>query len=150
MGQIAVNQAAAGAALPVQTEGSGDDFYIQALQHFREYLKNSTGGRFSVEVADKLMSLGSGTAPRFTLTASDLDTIGLVYFKKGDYSRALNAWQSPQALTRRPATAAFCRRPSAWLKSAKERKRWKLSTRVLPEIRTPPVMTKLPMRSPVH
>ncbi len=100
LGQIAVNQAATGSALPVQSEGSGDDFYSQALQHFREYLKNSTGGRFSVEVADKLLSLGSGTAPRFTLSASDMDTIGLVYFKKGDYSRALSAWQSAQALTK--------------------------------------------------
>ncbi|HND07099.1 MAG TPA: transglycosylase SLT domain-containing protein [Candidatus Obscuribacter sp.] len=98
LGQIALNQAA-GSAAPAPTDaGNGDDLYNQALQHFREYLKNSTGGRFSPEVADKLISLGSGTAPKLSLSASDLDTIGLVYFKKGDYNRALSAWQSAQAL----------------------------------------------------
>ncbi|MBK9280215.1 MAG: hypothetical protein IPM93_18800 [Candidatus Obscuribacter sp.] len=58
------------------------------------------------------MSLGSGTAPKLSLSASDLDTIGLVYFKKGDYNRALSAWQSaPKLCPSLPPTPPFAKGP---------------------------------------
>ncbi|MBK9621826.1 MAG: transglycosylase SLT domain-containing protein [Candidatus Obscuribacter sp.] len=97
IGQMALNNAIAG--LP----GAQDDPLplTSAVQNFRDYLKGSTSGRFSAEVADKLMSLNAGTVQTASgstlqippLTADDLDLIGLVYYKKNDYNKALSLWQ---------------------------------------------------------
>jgi len=97
IGQMALNNAIAGLA------GGPDEQapLVSAVQNFRDYLKSSTSGRFSVEVADKLMSLNAGTIQTSSgsslqippLTAEDLDLIGLVYYKKNDYNKALSLWQ---------------------------------------------------------
>jgi tetratricopeptide (TPR) repeat protein len=65
----------------------------QAVAYLREYLKWSTNGRFSGDVADKLVSFSqpgaNGAPPAVTLTAADLEQIGTVFYKRGDLTKAL-------------------------------------------------------------
>lgn len=61
----------------------------EALAYFCDYLKGSVNGRFSSDVADKLMSLNARAA---ALTPADLDRIGLVYYRKNNYGKALDAF----------------------------------------------------------
>lgn len=95
LGQMALNRAN-------KADGVDTEELNSAVQYFRDYLKSSTGGRFSGEVADKLSAMGGLTASaatdankllRFPITADDLDLLGQVYFKRGDYARALAYWQ---------------------------------------------------------
>jgi len=78
LGQMALTDAGAGADPK------------QAMTYFSDYLKDSVNGRFSAEVADKLLAFGSKGA---LLTAADLERIGLVYYRKGDYAKALDAFE---------------------------------------------------------
>jgi len=61
----------------------------EALAYFSDYLKGSVNGRFSSDVADKLMAMNTRGA---ALTPADLDRIGLVYYRKNNYSKALDAF----------------------------------------------------------
>jgi soluble lytic murein transglycosylase-like protein len=67
-----------------------------AVSYLREYLKTGSGGRFSSEVADKLMALSqpaTGGAPAtITLTADDLEQIAAIYYKRGDLTKALGIY----------------------------------------------------------
>lgn len=95
LGQIALNNASASttgatASTTIDTPTSLNAKEVEnAASYFREYLKGSTGGRFSPEVADKLVMLGTRGV---TLTTEDHDLLGSVYFKKGDYTKALAEW----------------------------------------------------------
>lgn len=59
----------------------------EAQNYFRAYVKVSSGGRFSQDVADKLVDMDNHGLP---MTADDANAVALVYFKKGDWGRALN------------------------------------------------------------
>ncbi len=67
----------------------GSPAEAEALAYFCDYLKGSVNGRFSSDVADKLMAFNTRGA---TLTPADLDRIGLVYYRKNNYSKALDAF----------------------------------------------------------
>ncbi|MBS1997838.1 MAG: transglycosylase SLT domain-containing protein [Cyanobacteria bacterium SZAS LIN-2] len=85
LAQAAINEAG-GTATPA------------AVSYLKEYLKWTTNGRFSSEVADKLWALGqpaadaaqtSTDAAAVTLSNSDLEQIASVFYKRGDLTRAL-------------------------------------------------------------
>jgi len=68
-----------------------------AVSYLKEYLRGSTGGRFSSEAADRLLALSQptdnstaegGQAP-VTLSDSDLEQIAAVFYKRGDLTKAL-------------------------------------------------------------
>lgn len=63
----------------------GNSNLSAAQNYFHTYLKATTGGRFSQEVADKLVEMSS----QLPLSPEDSNLVGLVYFKKGNYSKAL-------------------------------------------------------------
>lgn len=63
----------------------------EALARYRAYLKGTTGGRFSQDVAEKLMNMDA--AQPGLLTGEDANLIGQVLLKKGDYGRALGYLQ---------------------------------------------------------
>ncbi|CAN5376114.1 hypothetical protein BH11CYA1_BH11CYA1_38420 [soil metagenome] len=67
----------------------GSPAEAEAIAYFSDYLKGSVNGRFSNDVADKLMAMNTRGA---TLTPADLDRIGLVYYRKNNYSKALDAF----------------------------------------------------------
>ncbi len=59
-----------------------------ALAAFREYIKSTPTGRFAGEIAEKLLNLNQNCAA-VTLSSSDFENIGMVYYRKGDYGKAL-------------------------------------------------------------
>jgi soluble lytic murein transglycosylase-like protein len=79
-GTASVTTGSASVSAPVSAEG---------IAYFCDYLKNSTGGRFSQEVADRLLTYsGQGVV----LTPADLDRIGVVFYKRNSYAKALTAF----------------------------------------------------------
>lgn len=86
LGQMALTDTSASAASSIDSGANS----TQAQAYFSDYLKDSLSGRFSAEVADKLLAMSSKGA---ILTPVDLDRIGLVYYRKGDYAKALAAFE---------------------------------------------------------
>lgn len=71
------------------SNGAASNASPEGVAFFCDYLKNSTGGRFSQEVADRLYNL---SAQGVVLTPADLDRIGVVFYKRGNYAKALTAF----------------------------------------------------------
>lgn len=71
-------------AMQSQSE-TGNANLSAAQNYFHTYLKATTGGRFSQDVADKLVEMSS----QLPLSPEDTNLVGLVYFKKGNYNKAL-------------------------------------------------------------
>jgi len=75
----------------IATNEAGGNITPQTVSYWREYLKSSTSGRFSLEVADRLFNLSNpanGNAS-VQLTTDDLEQIASVYYKRGDLTKAL-------------------------------------------------------------
>lgn len=62
----------------------------EILAYFREYIKLSSNGRFSINIASRMEQLAKQNV--FTPTAEDREALGQVYFSNGRWSDALSQW----------------------------------------------------------
>ncbi|MBU6452642.1 MAG: transglycosylase SLT domain-containing protein [Cyanobacteria bacterium REEB67] len=90
----------------IATNEAGGVVTPAAVTFLKDYLRNSTNGRFSSEVADRLYALstapgttgtngadgGSTDTPAVTLSPEDYSQIAAVFYKRGDLTKALAAY----------------------------------------------------------
>ncbi|MBX9941195.1 MAG: transglycosylase SLT domain-containing protein [Candidatus Obscuribacterales bacterium] len=75
-------------AVSSQISVTDQEALASALAAFREYIKSTPTGRFAGEIADKLLNLNQNCAA-VTLSSLDFDSIGMVYYRKGDFGKAV-------------------------------------------------------------
>ncbi|MBY0548314.1 MAG: transglycosylase SLT domain-containing protein [Candidatus Obscuribacterales bacterium] len=63
----------------------------EILGYFREYIRLSANGRFSINIATRMEQLSKQGL--FAPTADDRETLGQVYFANGRWSDALSQWE---------------------------------------------------------
>lgn len=64
----------------------------QGIALFRHYLKESPNGKFAMTIINRLQNL-----PNFVATETDHDLFGVVYYKAGNWNKALSEWKVSDA-----------------------------------------------------